>query len=142
MFIARLVIQGFRVLLAVLWEETQDVFDVLNHTGFVGRREMGDPGLARVGFGPAQLFTRYLLVCHRFDHVGAGHEHVTGAFGHENEIRQGRRVHRSARARAEDRAQLWNHAAGAHVAVKNIRVAPQRHHAFLDARATAVVQAY
>ena len=142
MFIARRVIQGFRVLLAVLWEEVQDVFDVLNHAGFIGRREMGDPGLARVGFRPAQLFARYYLVRYRFDHVGAGHEHVAGAFSHENEIRQSRRVHRPACARTEDRAQLWNHAAGAHVAVKNIRVAPQRHHAFLNARTTAVVQAY
>ena len=102
---------------------------------------MGDPGLARVGFGPAQLFARYFLVRDRFDHVGAGHEHVAGALGHENEIRQGWRIHRPARTRTEDGTQLWNHATRAHVAVKNVRIAPQRHHAFLDARATAVVKA-
>ena len=102
---------------------------------------MGDPGLARVGFGPAQLFACYFLVRHRFDHIGAGHEHVAGALGHENEIRQGRRIHRSARTRTEDGTQLWNHPTGAHVAVKNIRIATERHHAFLDARPTAIVQA-
>ena len=141
LFIARRVIQGFRVLLAVLWKKTQNAFDVLDHTSLIGRREMGNPGLARVGFGPAQLFACHLLVCDRFDHVGAGHEHVAGALGHENEIRQSWRIHRPARTRTEDGTQLWNHPTGAHVAVKNIRIAPERYHTLLDARPTAVVQA-
>jgi hypothetical protein len=51
------------------------------------------------------------------------------------------RVHRAAGAGAHDQADLRHHAAGHHVALEDLGIAAQRGHAFLDARAAAVVQA-
>ncbi len=51
------------------------------------------------------------------------------------------RVHRAARARPHDRADLRDDAAGQGIAQENVGVAAERFDAFLNARATRVVQA-
>ena len=72
---------------------------------------------------------------------GPGDEHVAGAVHHEDEIGDGGRIDRAARARAHDGGDLRHHAAGQRVAQEDIGVAGQRHHALLDARAAGIVQA-
>ncbi len=89
----------------------------------------------------AEFLLGHFFVRDGLDDVRAGDEHVGGVARHENEIGDGRRIDGAARARAHDRADLRNHAACERVAEKNIGVARERHHAFLDARAARIVQA-
>src|SRR5438309_9297533 len=60
---------------------------------------------------------------------------------HESEVGHGRRVHGAAGARSQDEAELGNYPARFDVAPEDLRVARQRHHTFLDARAARVVDA-
>ena len=75
------------------------------------------------------------------DHVRPGDEHVGSITRHENEIGDGRRIYRAARAGPHDGADLGDHAAGERVAQKNIGVARERHHSLLNSRAAGIVQA-
>ena len=75
------------------------------------------------------------------DHVRTGDEHVAGAVHHEDEIGDGGRIDRAAGARSHDGRNLRHHAARQRVAQKDIGVAGERHHAFLNARAAGIVQA-
>lgn len=50
------------------------------------------------------------LVRERFDHIGAGHEHVGRIPDHEDEVGYGRGVDRAAGARAHDHRYLWDDA--------------------------------
>ena len=89
----------------------------------------------------AELVLRDLLVRHRLDHVGAGHEHVARALDHDVEVGDRRRIDRAAGARAHDRGDLRHHAGRQRVAQEDVGVAAERQHAFLDARAARVVEA-
>ena len=109
--------------------------------GVVAGDEMRDAAGRVVRHGAAQVLLGDVLVRHGLDDVRAGDEHVRRVARHENEIGDGGRIHGAARARAHDRADLRDHAAGERVAQKNIGVTRQRHHAFLDARAARIVQA-
>ena len=80
-------------------------------------------------------------MCDRLDHLGAGHEHVGAVLDHEDEVGDGRRIHRTARAGAHDHADLRHHAAGQHIALEHIGIAAKRRHALLDAGAARIVQA-
>ena len=88
----------------------------------------------------AELLFRDVFVRDRLDHVRPGDEHVGSLVHHQNEIGDGRRIHRAARARPHDRGNLRHHSAVQSVAQKNVGVAGQRHHAFLNARAAGIVQ--
>ena len=94
-----------------------------------------------VRHGAAQILLGNIFVRNGFDDVRAGDEHVRRVARHENEIGDGRRIHGAARARAHDGADLRDHAAGQRVAQKNIGIARQRPHAFLDARSAGIIQA-
>ena len=106
--------------------------------GVVG--EVGHAGPRGVHVRPAQALHVDVLVRHGLHDVGAGHEHVAGAAHHVDEVGDGGRVDRAPRARAEDHADLRDHAARQRVAQEDVRVAAQADHALLDARAAGVVQ--
>ena len=60
----------------------------------------------RVGDGAAELLVGDVLLGDRSDHLRPGHVHIRRVFHHEDEIGHGRRVNRSARARAHDHRNL------------------------------------
>ena len=78
---------------------------------------------------------------HGLDDVRPGDEHVRGVARHENKIGDRGRIDGAAGARPHDRADLRNHSARQRVAQKNIRVARERPHALLNARAARIIQA-
>ncbi len=123
----------------------RDIGDQLaNHPqafGVILRQEMRHAADDVMRFGSAQLFLGDVFVRDGLDHVRAGDEHVAGVVHHEDEIGQRGRVDRAAGARAHDGGDLRDHAACERVAQKDIGVAGQRQHAFLDARAAGIVQA-
>ena len=94
-----------------------------------------------MGGRAAELLFGDFLMGHDLDHVGTGDEHVRALIHHEDEIGDGRRIHRAARARAHHRGNLRNHSGSQRVAQENIGVTGQRHHAFLDARPAGIIQA-
>ena len=107
----------------------------------VGHGEVRDAAGRVVRERAAELLLGDLLVRHRPDHVGAGHEHVARALDHDVEVGDGRRVDGAAGARPHDRGDLRDHAGGQRVAEEDVGVAAERQHALLDARAAGVVQA-
>ena len=109
--------------------------------GVVGCDEMGDAAFGVVGHGAAEFLHRHFLVRHGLDHVRTGDEHVGRVASHEDEVGDGGRIDGAAGARAEDRADLRDHAARERVAQENVRVARERLDAFLNARAARIVQA-
>ena len=111
------------------------------HSSSFSAAKWATPEVRAVGGGAAQLLERDLLVGHRPDHVGPGHEHVGGVLDHEHEVGDGRRVDRAARARPHDGRDLRHHARGQGVAQEDVGVAGQRDHALLDPRAARVVEA-
>ena len=130
-----------RVLEVVLRDEREQVADDLDALLFGVHREVRDAALGGVRDGAAELLRRDLFVRHRLDHVGTGDEHVRGVLHHDDEVGHRGRVDRAARARAHDRRDLRDHAGREHVAREDVAVAAERHDAFLDARAGAVVEA-
>ena len=91
--------------------------------------------------GAAELLFGDFFMRHGLDHVRPGDEHVGGLVDHENEVGDRRRIDRAAGARPHDGGNLRHHSAVQRVAQKNVGVAGQRHHAFLNARAAGIVQA-
>ena len=106
----------------------------------VGHGEVRDAARRVVRHRAAELVLRDLLVRHRLDDVGAGHEHVARALDHDVEVGDRRRIDRAAGARAHDRGDLRHDAGGERVAQEDVGVAAERQHAFLDARAARVVE--
>ncbi len=102
---------------------------------------MRDAGSFVVRSRAAQLVFGDFFMRHRLDHVRPGDEHVRGLVDHQNEVGDRRRIHGAARARPHDGRDLRHHAAVERVAQKNVGVAGQRHHAFLNASAARVIQA-
>ena len=62
-------------------------------------------------------------------------------FDHQDEVGDRRGIDGAAGARAHDGRDLRHHAGSQHVAQKDVGIAGQRHHAFLNARAAGIVQA-
>ena len=89
----------------------------------------------------AELFVRDLFAGDRLHDVGTGDVHVRDALHHEDEVGHRGRVDRATRARPEHDRDLRDHARRLDVAVEDAAVARERHDAFLDARAAAVVEA-
>ena len=128
------------ILEVVRRQEAQELPDRLEARVLALGGQVGDPRDPRVGVGPAQLLEGHLLVGHGLEDLGAGHEHVGRPADHEREVRDRRRVHRAAGARAHDRRDLRHHARGEHVPEEDVGVAGERDHALLDARPAGVVQ--
>ena len=106
----------------------------------VVHREMRDAALLVVRHRAAELFLRHVLVRDGLDDVGSGHEHVARAAHHDGEVGNRRRVDGAARAWPHHRRNLRNDPRRQGVAEKNVGVAAERQHAFLDARAPRIVQ--
>ena len=69
--------------------------------------EVRHAALRVVGHGPAEFLVRDLLVGHHLDHVGAGHEHLARALGHDGEVGDGRGVDRAPPAHGPMMAEIW-----------------------------------
>ena len=129
-----------RVLEVVGREERQQVAHLRQRGLLVVVHERGDARLRRVRERAAELLLGDVLAGDRLHDVGTGDEHVRGALHHHHEVGEGGRVHRTAGARPEDHADLGDHARRLHVAREDAAVRVERHHAFLDACAGAVVE--
>ena len=105
----------------------------------VREAEVRDAAGRRMRGRAAQVAVRDLLARHRPDDLRAGDVHVADRVDHENEVRDRRRVDRSARARPQDDRELRDHARGKGVGAEDLGVAVQRQDPLLDARAARVV---
>ena len=103
---------------------------------------MGDAAGAVVGHGAAELLFGHILVGDGLDDVGPSDKHAGGIAGHEHEVRNRGGIDGAAGAGSEDGADLGDDAAGQRIAQENFRVAGEGHHAFLDPRASGIVQAH
>ena len=130
-----------RVVDVVAGQEGHQLADQRQALLLAVRREVGDAGGRVVRGRPAQLLGRDLLVRHRADDVGAGHEHVGGVLHHRHEVGDGRRVDGPARARPHDGRDLGDDPGGQRVAQEDVGVAGQRDDPLLDAGAARVVEA-
>ena len=90
----------------------------------------------------AEFFVSHVLLSDGAYDVGAGDVHLAAALLHEDEVSDSRRVHGTAGARAHHNRNLRHYAGGEDVAREDFAVALKRDDALLDARATAVVDAY
>src|SRR6266436_6379090 len=109
--------------------------------GVIGSDEMRDAAGGVVGHGAAELLLGDFLVRDGLYDIGTGDEHVGRVAGHKNKIGDGGGIDGAAGARAHDRADLRDDAAGERVAEENIRVTGEGSDAFLDARAAGIVEA-
>src|SRR5437773_1709824 len=97
-------------------------------------------GRPPVGVRAAEALEVDLFVGHGLHDARPGDEHVGNAAHHEDEVGDGRTVHRAAGARTQDGADLRYHARGERVAQKDVGVAAERRDPLLNARATRVVE--
>ncbi len=88
----------------------------------------------------AQVFGSYNLVGHGFHHVGPRHKHIGAIADHEDKVGHRRRINRPARTRPHNHADLRHHTRGHDVFLKDIRISTKRINAFLNSRATGIVQ--
>ena len=95
-----------------------------------------------MGCGPAQFFGTDLFVGHGFDHIGTGNEHIGSLFHHKNPIGDGRGIDSPSGTRPHDHRQLGNQTGGLDIAVKDIGIARQGGHAFLNAGPARIVQTH
>ena len=102
--------------------------------------ELGHSAAGGVGCRAAQVFVGHLFAGDGFDHVGAGDVHLAGAPDHEDEISDGRGIHRAAGRRADDHRYLGDDPRIHGVAQEDIAVGGQAGHALLYPSAAGVVQ--
>src|SRR5262249_21742031 len=103
--------------------------------------EVRHAGLGVVRVRAAQFLEAHLLPCHGLDHVGPGNEHVRDALDHQGEVGDRGGVHRAARARPHDQADLRDDPGREHVPAEDLGEQAERDHALLDPGAAAVVDA-
>ena len=89
-----------RIVHVVAGHERQQLADQQQALLVVLDREVRDAALLVVRHRAAQLLLRHLLVRHRADDVGPGHEHVAGVLHHDGEVGDGGRIDGAAGARA------------------------------------------
>ncbi len=130
-----------RALEVVRGQERQEPSRVFQRRCFVRRCEMRDAAARRVGRRSAQELRVDFLVRHRAHDVGARHEHVARAFGHDREVGHCRRVHGAAGTGAEHHRDLRHDAGGEDVAQEDVGIATEGHDAFLDSRAARIIEA-
>ena len=94
-----------------------------------------------MGVGAAELFRRHDFVRDGFDDIGSGDEHVGRVAYHEDEVGHCRRVNRAACAGSHNDGDLRDDAGRIDIALEYIRIAGERGHAFLNARAARIVEA-
>jgi len=130
-----------RGLHVVLRQVGQQRLDDADRLPFIGRRELHVAGDGRVRARAAEVLLADDLAGGGADHLGAGDEHVRRVLDHDHEVGQRRRVGGTAGAGPGDDRDLRHHARKQRVVVEDPAVARERVHAFLDARAAAVVEA-
>ena len=101
---------------------------------------MRDPALRRVGHGTAEEFRIDFLVGHGLHDVRTGDEHVARVLDHDGEVGHRRRVDGAAGARSHDDGDLGHDPGREDVAQEDVGVATERRDAFLDPRATGIVE--
>ena len=122
-----------------LRQEAEQIAGVLERGRLVGRGQMRDAGLRRVGDRAAELLEGHLFAGDGLHDVRPGDEHVRRPFDHQHEVGHRRRVDGAAGAGAHHEGDLRDHARALHVAPEDLRVAGQRDDALLDAGAARVV---
>ncbi len=98
------------------------------------------PDFSLCVIAPAELVLRHFFVRHRLDDVRPGDEHVRRVLHHQDEVGHGRRINGAASARSHDGGDLRHHSRCQHIAQEDVGIASQRHHAFLNARTSGIVQ--
>src|SRR4029077_14562393 len=130
-----------RVIDVVGRKKTEQLANHGQAVGVVGSDEVRDAAGGGVGHGAAEFLLGDFFVGHGFDDVGSCDEHVGSVAGHKNKIGDGGGIDGAARARAHDRADLRDDAAGPRVAQKNVGITGEGGDALLDARAAGIVEA-
>ena len=120
---------------------TEDAPRQIERLGLVARGQMSNAADGGVGGRTAQPFGVDILVGDRLHDVGAGHEHVARALDHDDVIGHRRGVHRAAGTRSEDDRDLRDDTGRQDVAQEDVGVTTERRDAFLDPRATRIVEA-
>ena len=115
--------------------------DRLETIDFGGPGKMRYAGGRRVDARAAQLLEAHILVRNRFHHVGPGDEHVADSLDHEHEVRDRGRVDGTARARAQDGADLGNDTGGHRVSPEQLGISAERRDSLLDPSTSGIVQA-
>ena len=77
-----------RTLEIVGWQVRKNVSNLFEAVPIIATAEVRDSTLRSVSGGTSQLLLSDLLMSHRFDHIGPGDKHVTGAIDHEDEVGQ------------------------------------------------------
>ena len=129
-----------RVLQVVGGQEAEQLANHRKALGVVMRQKVSYAALAVVRRGAAELVFGDLFVSDGLDHVRARDEHVTGLVDHQDKVGHSRRVDGAAGTRSHDGRDLRHHAGTDDVAQEDVRVAPQRANALLDAGAAGIVQ--
>ncbi len=130
-----------RVLHVVGREEREQPSHLVQAVFLALDREMGDAGLRAVHLRAPELFVRHVFLGDGANDIGAGDVHLAAALLHEDEVRDGRRIHRAAGAGAHYDRDLRDDAGSEYVAREDLAVAFEGDDALLDARAAAVVDA-
>ncbi len=108
---------------------------------FILRRKMGNTALGAVCRRSTEFFKRHVFASDSFDHSWPGDEHVAGAFYHEDEVRQCRRIYRSACTGTHNSGNLRDHARSQDIAEKDLGISTQSCHTLLDASSSRIVKA-
>src|SRR6266545_1279939 len=88
----------------------------------------------------AQFFLGNVGVCHSLYHVRTGNEHVRRVLHHDVEVGDRGAIDSATRAGTHDATNLRDDAARQSVAQKDIGVATQTYHPFLNASAAGIIQ--
>ena len=116
---------AWRLVAIILRQVAQQLANHAQAGGVVGGDEVAHAADRVVRHRAAQPLLGHVFVRHGLDDVRSGDEHVAGVVDHEDEVGDGRRVHRTARAGTHDGGYLRRHAAGECVAQEDIGVAGQ-----------------
>ena len=130
--------RGFVV---VLRQESQQRADFLQAGIFIGTGEVGAAGDPVVRHGTAEGFCGNFFTGNGLDDLRTGDKHFTGALHHEDEIGDGRGIHRTAGTRAHDDGNLRNDTARHRVVVEDAAIAGQGVNAFLNPGTAGVIDA-
>ncbi len=129
-----------RIAEVVLRQVAEQSAGEVERGGLVGRGKVGDAAASRVRRRPAEALCIDVLVGHGSDDVRPGDEHEARPVDHDREVRDRRRIDRSAGARAEDDRDLRDDARGERVAKEDVGIATERGDAFLDPGAARIVE--
>ena len=125
----------------VLWQVADQRSRQLQCLRLARREEVRDAARLVVDARAAQPLEIDLLVGHGLHDIRAGDEHVARALDHDDEVRDRRRIHRSAGARPHDERELRHDAGGQGVAQEDVGIAAEAHDALLDPRAARIREA-